>query len=58
MPRPDKSLIKALIRAHDWKEKLVSGKAPSIHALANQDGMSERYLSRLLRLALLAPDIT
>ena len=58
MPRPDKTLIRALIRAHHWKEKLVSGKAPSIHALANQEGVSERYLSRVLRLAFLAPDIT
>ena len=57
-PHPDKALIKALTRAHEWKEELVSGNAPSIHALANEDGMDERYLSRVLRLAFLAPDIT
>ena len=57
-PRPDKTLIKALTRAHEWKERLVSGNAPSIHMLAKEDGMDERYLSRVLRLAFLAPDIT
>ena len=57
-PYPDEALIKALIRAYGWKDRLVSGEALSIHALAKEDGIDERYLSRVLRLAFLAPDIT
>ena len=56
--RPDNTLIKALIRARRWKEQLLTGSAPSIQAIANEEGVSERYLSRVLRLAFLAPDIT
>ena len=58
MARPDNALIKALTRAHEWKEQLVSGKASSIQAIANKESVSERYISRVLRLAFLAPDIT
>jgi hypothetical protein len=51
-------LVKALARAHGWKHKLASGQAPSIRAIADAEGLTERYVSRILRLAFLAPDIT
>ncbi len=56
-PRPNPTLVKALTRAHEWKGKLFSGAAVSIRALATEEGLPERYVSRLLRLAFLAPDI-
>ncbi len=56
-PRPNSTLIKALTRAHRWKHKLFSGEAPSIRAISNAAGLTERYVGRLLRLAFLAPDI-
>jgi hypothetical protein len=56
-PRPNSTLIKALTRAHRWKHKLFSGEAPSIRAIASEEGVTERYVGRLLRLAFLAPDI-
>jgi DNA invertase Pin-like site-specific DNA recombinase len=55
--RPNAALIKALIRAHTWKDKLVSGEAPSIRAIVDEAGITERYVGRILRLAFLAPDI-
>ncbi len=56
-PRPNPTLIKALTRAYRWKERLFSGEAPSISAIANEEGMTERYVGRIMRLAFLAPDI-
>ena len=56
-PRPNATLIKALTRAHRWKERLFSGGAPSTSAIAKEEGVTERYVSRIIRLAFLAPDI-
>jgi hypothetical protein len=56
-PRPNAALIKALARSHNWKQRFVSGEAPSLRVIANQEGVTERYVGRLLRLAFLAPDI-
>ena len=56
-PRPNATLIKALTRAYKWKERLFSGGAPSTSAIANEEGVTERYVSRIMRLAFLAPDI-
>ena len=56
-PRPNAALIKATARAHVWKEKLLSGDAASIRVLAQEESLPERYVSRILRLAFLAPDM-
>jgi hypothetical protein len=55
--RPDPALIKALVRAHQWFEQLRSGQASSIRHLALTEGLTERYVARILQLAFLAPDI-
>lgn len=56
-PRPNATLIKALARAHAWKEKLFSGQASSIQTIAKAEGVTPRYVGRILRLTFLAPDI-
>ncbi len=56
-PRPNATLIKALARAHAWKKRLFSGQAPSIQTIAKAEGVTPRYVGRILRLAFLAPDI-
>ncbi len=56
-PRPNATLIKALTRAYKWKERLFTGEAPSTSAIAKEEGLTERYVSRIMRLAFLAPDI-
>lgn len=56
-PRINAALVKALTRAHKWKHKLFSDQAPSICAIANEEGVTERYVGRIMRLAFLAPDI-
>ena len=56
-PRHDDTLIKALVRAHRWRRKIESGRAKSITDLAEQEGVTDAYVCRLLPLTCLAPDI-
>jgi hypothetical protein len=56
-PRPDETLIKALVRAHRWRRKIESGRAKSITDLAEQEGVTDAYVCRLLPLTCLAPFI-
>jgi hypothetical protein len=56
-PRRDDTLIKALVRAHRWRRRIESGRAKSITDLAEQDGVTDAYVCRLLPLTCLAPDI-
>jgi hypothetical protein len=55
--RPDEALIKALVRAHRWRRRIESGRAKSITDLAEQAGVTDAYVCRLLPLTCLAPDI-
>ena len=54
--RPD-PLAVAVARAHRWQELLDSGRYPSISALTRDLNVDFGYVSRLLQLTLLAPDI-
>jgi hypothetical protein len=56
-PRRDETLVKALIRAHDWRRRIESGRAKSITDLAEQQGVTDAYVCRLLPLTCLAPNI-
>ena len=56
-PRSDNTLIKALARAFRWKRMLESGEFTTIAELATREGIAPSYMTRVLRLALLAPDI-
>ena len=53
----DNTLIKALARAFRWKRMLETGEYATINELAEREGIALSYLSRVLRLTLLAPDI-
>jgi len=55
--RPDPALIKAVVRAHKWFEDLATGRVPSLSEIAKKEGVSDRYVSHLIPLAFLAPDI-
>jgi len=56
-PSRDDTLIKALVRAHQWRRKIESGRAKSITDLAEQEGVTDAYVCRFLPLTCLAPDI-
>jgi hypothetical protein len=53
----DKTLVKALARAFRWKTMLESGEFATIAELAEREGIAPSYMTRVLRLTLLAPDI-
>ncbi|AZQ68295.1 hypothetical protein EF888_14815 [Silicimonas algicola] len=55
--RPDNTLVKALARAFRWKRMLESGEFATTAELADREGIAPSYLTRVLRLTLLAPDI-
>jgi hypothetical protein len=56
-PSRDQTLVKALVRAHRWRRRIESGRAKSITDLAEQEGVTDAYVCRLLPLTCLAPDI-
>ncbi|MCL4748158.1 MAG: LacI family transcriptional regulator [Burkholderiaceae bacterium] len=55
--RTDSSLVKALARAFRWKRMLESGEFATIAELAEREGIAPSYMTRVLRLTLLAPEI-
>ncbi len=55
--RTDNTLVKALARAFRWKRMLESGEFATIAELAECEGIAPSYMTRVLRLTLLAPDI-
>ena len=54
--RTDNTLVKALARAFRWKRMLESGEFATIAELAHREGIAPSYMTRVLRLTLLAPD--
>ncbi|PPB82710.1 hypothetical protein LV82_00650 [Albidovulum inexpectatum] len=55
--RTDNTMVKALARAFRWKKMLESGEYATIAELAEREGIAPSYMTRVLRLTLLAPDI-
>ena len=56
-PREDLALLKAVARAHEWSDALLSGRVRSVEAIADRKQIGSRYVRRLMRLAFLAPKI-
>jgi hypothetical protein len=55
--RFDNSISKALARAYRWKKKLEDGTYATVGELTAAERINESYVTRILRLNLLAPDI-
>lgn len=53
----DTTLVKALARAFRWRRMMEAGRYATIDELAAAEKINSSYVSRLLRLTLLAPDI-
>src|SRR5215208_4900600 len=56
-PQPDGVLVKALARAWRWQKLLDKGVHGSVTEIAEAEKISKSYVSRILRLALLAPNL-
>lgn len=50
-------LQSALARGHRWLKMLESGEAKSMREIANQEGVDNSYVSRMINLTTLAPEI-
>src|SRR3546814_6272945 len=53
----DPHVLKAIAKAWSWRRKLESGAAETIQDIADAEGVSDRYVGRMLRLAYLAPTV-
>jgi len=53
----DPALLKAIARGRAWFDELVTGRALSLQALAERDGITRRYIRRLVGLAFLSPEL-
>ena len=53
----DSTLVKALARAFRWRRMLEAGRYGTIDEIAAAEKINDSYVSRLLRLTLLAPNI-
>ena len=56
--KPNARLVKLLLRARRFNAALTQGEAIAFAALAQREGVSRSYFTRLVRLSYLAPDIT
>jgi hypothetical protein len=55
--QPDTTLVKALARAWRWQRMLDEGVYTSVSEIGDAENISKSYVSRILRLPLLAPEI-
>jgi len=55
--RPVPSLIKAVVRAHPWSEKIIRGELTGLRSIAELTSLDEHYAGRILNCSFLAPDI-
>ena len=53
----DTTLVKALARAFRWRKMLETGRYGTIAEIAVAEKINDSFVSRLLRLTLLAPEI-
>ena len=55
--RIDSTLVKALARAFRWRRMLETGAVATVGEIAGREKINKSYVSRVLRLTLLAPEI-
>ena len=53
----DARLLRAIGRAWAWRHRLERGDVNTIADLAREEGISDRYVSRVIRLAWLSPSV-
>ena len=56
-PHVDNTLVKAIARAFRWQKMLEAGRYATIKEIARVERINPSYVSRVLRLTRLAPDL-
>jgi len=54
---PDPVVVKAIARAFVWFEQLTTGKSQSMAEIAVREHVTDNYVSNLIHLAWLSPDL-
>jgi hypothetical protein len=49
--------LRAIARAWKWRRQLEEGEACTLQDIAGREGVSERFIGRMIRLAYLAPEV-
>lgn len=57
-PEIQEPLVQAIVRAWAWRESIESGKIQGIYALSKKLRLDNSFVTRILKLTFLAPDIT
>jgi hypothetical protein len=55
--RIDNTMVKAIARAFRWRKQLETGLYGTVEEIAGSERINSSYVSRVLRLTLLAPEI-
>ena len=53
----DPHVLRAIARAWSWRRKLEAGTVSTIQDIATAEKVSDRFVSRMIRLAYLSPDV-
>jgi hypothetical protein len=53
----DAHVLRAIARAWNWRRKLERGEASTLQDIAAVEKVTDRFVSRMMRLAYLAPDV-
>ena len=53
----DPHVLRAIARAWKWRRRMEAGEFSTVHDLAVAEKLSDRFVSRMMRLAYLAPDV-
>jgi len=53
----DAHVLRAIARAWNWRRRIERGEASTIADIAAADNVSDRFVSRMMRLAYLAPEV-
>lgn len=53
----DAHVLRAIARAWNWRRRLERGDASTLQDIATAEKVTDRFVSRMMRLAWLAPDV-
>jgi len=53
----DRHILRVIGRAHAWRRRMDAGEFTTLQDLAEHVGLSDRQVSKILRLSYLAPDV-
>lgn len=53
----DAHVLRAIARAWSWRRRLERGEASTLQDIATSEKVTDRFVSRMMRLAYIAPDV-